>query len=1356
MIAIYKNWMVLFIVSCYLFLVSLKAEDANSLKIENVIDQTKLQWEIRCARSNFMYYGYNNEPVICSSNAEILLISGSQLSKEFQLKIDFRVVANRGSSLKLYFGVQNEKDLISAALEINLVGNLQADVIRWGIISRAQNGWSTNSGSYYLKVVPSRSLGWPENVYKRVESDMASSLSLKERITSLRILHYSNLYQIYLDDRLLAELESKELNLSGLTCLKISPGTELYLVKVEADDMLITESGRFVPLEIKGYVNANEVCGALIDYASLGKNKSVEVGGIPFILSNLNFEGNSHISLEPSWLFMGGLEGVFSPNTEGRWAGAMYRTPSRIQIRIPKRNYSRIHLLAAFDNETNKVPIVTAQFYRPASGFPKNFSTEVPSIFSAAGQGNAGIPIKFKDGRDGTLHLVSIPVDTALLKEFKDMPFLEMELTKEVKLYRCYPDPAYYSFHQGGLPSGVHIFGITLEKSAVEVDFSPSKFTDVWTEPDMPVYRLTLLNGMDNDLPVKAKLILKDSYGKEAKVYEQDVKLSRDKFSTNIKFKPERYGHHTVELMVEADNQVIWQEERTLAYLRKDTRERGNWQMGCGPLFGFWFWRGAHGTPGDTNELLAMWEAGMETVGPNSIYVSKSESLFELFEKNKMITPWLLKGGGHNYIKLIDPSNAVETVSMMIKKMKEEEIPLDKAHKPRFVAFFSEPGLGPVSYGNVLAEYWDGKPYEMTEAEKKKFEAHLAKFLIGAPAIRKEWPDLKFLIPWGTPMYTVPFLRYSEEARKLIDGVALDFAQFERVPEQQLHQCSLNMMWVFHQEWKKAKKEAPILIAIEGPCIAPVLAGALTEDEQADYTVRSHLALLAYGTSCLMGGTIGFTPSSYWGEQHYGAGTLKRMSLYSPFKSYAAVATMTRHLNRMNFEKWLPIGSLSTYCLKFKHYKDDRALYVMWTIRGKRSVMLENLQGAQKNIEVYDEMDNVLPLEKKEGVVSFWIDSSPCYIYGLTSEPKIVLGAVDHSDALPEARAISLGNFGDGTWKISNERDDDYEESHKEFVLRRIAKMSVRVEDVAEKYGRKALAIHFDERPDQPIIMPYYTSLVPEKPVIIPGKASHIGVWAKAASDWGRIIYCLKDAKGERWISVGSKGSWNNDDIHHKSVFCFDDWRYLRFELPANLPYDSYREAGSTWWGHYGKGDGIVDLPLTLEKVIVERRNAIIYVNDVVETSTKDVLLGSFFAEYEKEEDKGEGVIKLSHIRMEVADVAGRLSNPIDEMREKGTLPALKIQAIKPPAERDDGTMCYVHFEEVPDALEYEVFVSPYEDGRGALSMTKGIKRSGVLIRGLKPEKDFYAFIVYKNKEGKISKPSQGFKFRLKDTFGMK
>ena len=59
-----------------------------------------------------------------------------------------------------------------------------------------------------------------------------------------------------------------------------------------------------------------------------------------------------------------------------------------------------------------------------------------------------------------------------------------------------------------------------------------------------------------------------------------------------------------------------------------------------------------------------------------------------------------------------------------------------------------------------------------------------------------------------------------------------------------------------------------------------------------------------------------------------------------------------------------------------------------------------------------------------------------------------------------------------------------------------------------------------------------------------------------------------------------------------------------------NPAYDAYREKGTTYWGHYGPGDGIVDYPLTLEKVIVERRTHVIAGTELVLASPDDVLLG--------------------------------------------------------------------------------------------------------------------------------------------------
>src|SRR5437660_1283384 len=69
-------------------------------------------------------------------------------------------------------------------------------------------------------------------------------------------------------------------------------------------------------------------------------------------------------------------------------------------------------------------------------------------------------------------------------------------------------------------------------------------------------------------------------------------------------------------------------------------------------------------------------------------------------------------------------------------------------------------------------------------------------------------------------------------------------------------------------------------------------------------------------------------------------------------------------------------------------------------------------------------------------------------------------------------------------------------------------------------------------------------------------------------------------------------------------------------------------------------GDMVVDLPLTLEKIIVERRTHVIHATEQLPASPDDVLLGSLLAEYEKPADKTDEAVRLSRLRMPVASTA--------------------------------------------------------------------------------------------------------------------
>jgi hypothetical protein len=312
--------------------------------------------------------------------------------------------------------------------------------------------------------------------------------------------------------------------------------------------------------------------------------------------------------------------------------------------------------------------------------------------------------------------------------------------------------------------------------------------------------------------------------------------------------------------------------------------------------------------------------------------------------------------------------------------------------------------------------------------------------------------------------------------------------------------------------------------------------------------------------------------------------------------------------------------------------------------------------------------------------------------------------------------------------------------------------MDIAAVETDPKYGSQALAVSLPEQEIDRHLMPYFTCLKPAGPIPIQGKASHILVWVRAASDWGRIIYVLRDAEGKAWYSVGYKGSWNSDDMPGDSVFCFDGWRLLRYELPSQAPWDCFRELGMTRWGSNAKDD-IVELPLSLEKIFVERRSSVMYGNDAYRIAEEQpVLLGDLYVEYAADSDMGDEAVRLSKIRAPQFP-AGALPNPNAELTKTGTLPAGRITGVKDPDTWFDGTRGVFSFDMPGEAVSADIWLSRYPDGKGALKQGTDLKSSPSKISGFLADTEFYAFLVYTDKEGNTSAPSEPFKFKMVDHF---
>ena len=74
----------------------------------------------------------------------------------------------------------------------------------------------------------------------------------------------------------------------------------------------------------------------------------------------------------------------------------------------------------------------------------------------------------------------------------------------------------------------------------------------------------------------------------------------------------------------------------------------------------------------------------------------------------------------------------------------------------------------------------------------------------------------------------------------------------------------------------------------------------------------------------------------------------------------------------------------------------------------------------------------------------------------------------------------------------------------------------------------------------------------------------------------------------------------------------------------------------------------------------------------------------------------------------------------------------------------------------MPAAKAHHVWVGTRPDGRGAVNMTPGGAKSGVLIRELRPKLPLYFWVTYTDAQGKTSKPSAVATITLVDMFGEK
>ena len=1126
---------------------------------------------------------------------------------------------------------------------------------------------------------------------------------------------------------------------SGPAAVTATPGFPLALnIRHDPPDPA------FETVDITERANANGLPGLKYRPAT---GAVTNVAGVPFLLSR--DPSRDHIDLAMSWNPAAQRVGTAACHANSRWQSPLAKTPLRYQFQVPGRDYDALYVLCATDpGRRDAIPRFTAQFYRKrfpygGSGRPFNFASgEVPAYTNAAAKGE-GMAL----GEGGRLWLVRIPLSGDLVTELGPEEYLCFELTKDVEPYRTYADPLNHSWHAGGLPSAVRVFGVTLGKAPVSLRFDPLQTANLFEEGERVGYRVTLRNNTSSPRTERLSLAAADWFATDRPVASAEVALAPgEEKAVELALDPKKFGWY--EAFLDGAGRT-WRH----TFVRLRARERGPLPFEAPGL--------RVGTRGMLSSPLAAYVAGKggwdtpargvffgRDASPE--YVAEMEGVLRRFGIHSFAAPENIRAQGR--------IGATTPIAEGIRIYTNGIPSLTSAREGEFRSFtyfttLCEPGgIGTDNAG--FPEYF-GEPTnayhysKLTGTAADRYAVYKRQIEVVRAVHTNFLPKTKLLMPHGSWNFMIPFLQ-DPDTRPVADGVMCDFQFYTRLPEEQMHQCSLNSLWYFRQAWAKYRPgEEPLLVWGEGPDVTQPYVGGNTEVTAASHLVRISMLMMAYGCSRQLAWVE--SPLSV-GENHCSGGLVTGFNALDPDLSYAASAAWTRQARHAVHEGYTPVGSTSAFCQNFRDTRSGSQMRAVWTVRGTRPFVFDR---APEKLTVYDPMDNVVPAGRTpDGKAVVVAGEMPFFVYGAEGA-AVALGDPDHSDSAPAKDAVvkDLGAFADLFGEQTADADEPYVQMMPSNIRRFQATMDVAVtNDAAEPARGAVLSVSLPTQAVDRMVMPYYTCLTFKRPVAIPGKAAALLLDVKAASDWGRVVYVLRDAAGRRWYSCGFKGEWNGDDMEGQSVFCFDGWRTLRFELPSNAPWDNFRNLGFTNWGSDDVKARVV-LPVALEKVFVERRNGVMYGTDF-HRFEKDVpvLLGALRAEYATESDATDEPVRLQRVQAPMA-AASLLVNPIADMAKANALEPGRVVAVKDPDTWFDGTRGVFTFEMPEEAVSADLWIAPYADGRGALKLGKGLKASPAQVGGFLAGQTFHAFLVWRDKAGNESRPSAPFAFRMEDHF---
>ncbi|NQT94669.1 MAG: hypothetical protein HQ559_18075, partial [Lentisphaerae bacterium] len=661
------------------------------------------------------------------------------------------------------------------------------------------------------------------------------------------------------------------------------------------------------------------------------------------------------------------------------------------------------------------------------------------------------------------------------------------------------PDPYRYQLRPLGLPSGVRIYAMTLERAPLQMQMTAAEPGGVFNEPQIPTFRLELINVLrEHWIPYSietvataddgtvVRQVLTNDFHSMAWVYGSPI------IHRTVSVPVPKRGHYALTLRLLArGTDVINTRETTFALLAPDTREYRDESP-----FGTWDFAGTHATAADP-----------DLRGP--LYV-KAGLRYGMNEQPSAIRRkyGLLSGGDLR----VRGTNSTLPVLAQMEKDPEMEAPAR-------CLVFHEAGISGPHLTRTPDLFTGRPPYRMNADEEKTWEAVWAEAENATRAIREAFPQAETYFGNTTPHLLEEFLRRGWPPKDL-GTIGNESGSFMRMPETQpLDFVSGNSaIWMLRRIADHyGAKDVPLRQCLE-ICYPGSNPGNLTERTQAAYLVRHNMHSLAWGIPVIRPMSLTDMGNSYYYSNWGGIGLCHAWPHVCPKPSYVAFAVLTQVLDGARFVRFVPTGSTVVYALEFR-LRNKQYVTCLWTPRGTRPLTVSVSRTRRATLTDLMGRESEVAFAKGQAIVD--VSSLPCYLRTDRPIATIEPGTPVHeTEPAGDFFLISaLDTLAD--WTIDAERSIELE-TYNFMNPRRKGNFVYR--EVAGNGGAKTV---LEVEPTLPVegsvYLQMYSSLALKQPKGLPGHPTEIGLRVDGNGSWGRIIFELEDASGQRWVSIGAE-----------------------------------------------------------------------------------------------------------------------------------------------------------------------------------------------------------------------------------------